>query len=326
MLDRRLLGWGLFFIILGAVPLAVRANVLDPEIVRRWPSLWPLLLIGWGFGLVVRRTPLEWVGGAVTVVTFGLMAGGALAAGFGGVTDVTGCGDGAGGQAFATQSGELQSPARLNVELSCGSVVFATGPGNAWSVSGTESRGRIPETSTSSNEVSIEPDGGSFFSSDGGGSVNWNVTVPQAPELSLGLTINAGSGTASLAGANLSSINATVNSGTARLELGGVARLDDANVTVNLGQATIVLPAGGSSANLSLNAGSLNVCIPANAAVRVRWNGSLGSNDLADSGLTEVDGGTWVSAGFVESAPHLELHVTANAGSFELDTDGTCDA
>jgi hypothetical protein len=55
-IDRRLLGWGLFLIIVGAIPLLVRGGYLDEALIDDWPSLWPLLLIGWG-SLVLRRTP-----------------------------------------------------------------------------------------------------------------------------------------------------------------------------------------------------------------------------------------------------------------------------
>ena len=43
--DRRLLGWGLFFVLLGAIPLAIRAGLLDKVVVSQWPLLWPVLLI-----------------------------------------------------------------------------------------------------------------------------------------------------------------------------------------------------------------------------------------------------------------------------------------
>ena len=75
-IDRRLLGWGVFFILVGAIPLAVRGGFLDAERVVSWPSLWPVLLIGWGLGLLLRQTPIEWIGGGVTAVVLGLMAGG----------------------------------------------------------------------------------------------------------------------------------------------------------------------------------------------------------------------------------------------------------
>ena len=44
--NRGLLGWGVFFIVLGAVPLAVRSGLLsEASLANAW-QLWPLLLIG----------------------------------------------------------------------------------------------------------------------------------------------------------------------------------------------------------------------------------------------------------------------------------------
>lgn len=57
--DRRFLGWGVFFILLGAVPLVVRAGYLtQAQVAGSW-SLWPLILIGIGVGILLSRTRLE---------------------------------------------------------------------------------------------------------------------------------------------------------------------------------------------------------------------------------------------------------------------------
>ena len=104
-IDRRLLGWGLFFIIAGSIPLLTRAGYLEANLVGRWPTLWPTLLIAWGLGLLLRRTPIEWVGGGITAIVFGVMAGGALASGFAGVSGFAGCDASGQGTAFQSQSG-----------------------------------------------------------------------------------------------------------------------------------------------------------------------------------------------------------------------------
>ena len=322
--DRRLLGWGLFFILVGAIPLATRAGALDPEIVGRWPTLWPLLLIGWGVGLLLRGTPIEWVGGAITTIIFGLMGGGLLASGFAGAPISTGCGGRAPGTAFATQSGSIAGTGRLNIELSCGSLTVQPTSGSAWSISGTESEGKAPEIDVDGNDVDIEAGSrGSFFGN--AGRTDWTVSVPTDPQLGLGITINAGEGSIAPAG-NLQSVNLTVNAGSALLELTHVETLGDVNATVNAGSATVYLPHGGRSSNLSLNAGSLTVCMAPGAPMRVAWGGALGSNDLDSAGLTKVDSNTWESPGLNTATPYLDLRVSANAGSFRLDLDGTCDA
>ena len=323
-LDRRLLGWGVFFILVGALPLAVRGGFLDAERVSSWPSLWPLLLIGWGLGLLLRRTPVEWIGGGVTAVVLGLMAGGALASGFRGIPQVSGCAGDGQGTAFASQRGSLASGGQLDVEFNCGTITIAAADGAEWSVAGTDARGRGPRVASSGTGVSIEPPAGDFFEDTGEN--NWTVGVPTASQLGFGLTINAGRGSADLSGASVSSTSLTVNASSFRLDLANAVLVGDVNATINAGDGIVSLPAGDRTANFSLNAGSLEVCLPADAPVRVRWSGALGSNDLAESGLTEVGDDTWVSAGFVETAAHLELRVSANAGSFDLTIGGTCGA
>ena len=125
--DRRLLGWGLFFIVLGAVPLAVRAGAVDAEIVGRWPLLWPFILVGLGASLLLRGTPVPWLGGAVMAVTFGLMGGGAIATGFGGVSGFGGCGGGS-TPAFEPQRGTLARSGRVSIEFDCGTLRVTTEP------------------------------------------------------------------------------------------------------------------------------------------------------------------------------------------------------
>lgn len=325
-IDRRLLGWGLFFIIVGAIPLAVRSGVLDPEVVRGWFTLWPLLLIGWGIGLLLRRTPVDWLGGAITAVVFGVMGGSLLATGFSGGTFSAGCGGQAPGKAFATQQGAVATAGRVNVELNCGSLTLRPVDGSTWSVSGTETNGEAPGVRTEGTSVTIASrDRGAFF---GGGThrTDWTVAVPTTPQVGLGVTINAGETTGNLDGANIGDVGITVNAGSARMDFSHVATLGEVSTTVNAGSGVILLPFDARAANLSLNAGSVDLCLASGTPVRVGWSGALGSNNFDAAGLTKVDANTWQSAAFNPVGSFLDLRVTANAGSFRLDTDGTCDA
>ena len=322
-LDRRLLGWGVFFILVGAVPLAVRASLLDPELVRQWPSLWPVLLIAWGLGLLLRHTPVEVIGGALAAITFGIMGGGALASGFAGVPATTGCGGNQPGTVFVDQRGTLAAAGRLNLEFNCGTLAVNPTDGSEWTVGGTAPEGRPPRVETSGTSVTVATDGGGAPFE--GGRTNWDVGVPLGVAVGFGLTVNAADATVDLAGASLASANVTANASAVVLDFAEATRLGDVNATVNFGSVDIGLPAGGRSVNLSLNAGNLTVCIPQGAPIRVTWSGTLGANDLEASGLVEVGDNTWVSATFIEGDPHLELRVSANAGSFELDPGGDCD-
>ncbi len=142
------------------------------------------------------------------------------------------------------------------------------------------------------------------------------------------MTLNAGDGSVDLAGATIKAFNLTVNAGqlSAHLESAEALPRDGINATVNAGKATLALPAFNGSAHLSLNAGNLAVCVPERTALEVHWSGTIASNDLDASGLTRVDDSLWRSTGFDAGAAHVELDVSANAGSFSLHLGGSCDA
>jgi hypothetical protein len=324
-LDRRLLGWGIFFVLLGAIPLAVRAGLLDKAVVSQWPLLWPVLLIGWGLGLLLRGTPLALIGGAVSAITFGVMGGGAIATGFGGVSFASGCTSSSPAAPFETRTGNFDPTASVDIVFNCGTLDVSTADGSAWSVAGSGREGDAPVIEATAGALSARTDAGRNVLA-ARGHATWNVMLPRSPSLALGLTLNAGEGRLDLAGASLSAVSMTLNAGSASFDLGRATSVGDVNATVNAGSAAISLPGGDHGANLSLNAGNLTVCVPAGTAVRAQWSGALGSNNFTEAGLTKVDNQTWTSAGFAAGAPHLELHVSANAGSFELQFGGTCDA
>ena len=105
--NRGLLGWGVFFIVAGSIPLLVQAGVLDPARVRQVWQLWPLILIGIGLGLILQRTRAAIVGGLVVAATFGILVGGWFAVGFvpGAGFGACGIGGNDAGQAFPTRTG-----------------------------------------------------------------------------------------------------------------------------------------------------------------------------------------------------------------------------
>ena len=324
-LDRRLLGWGVFFILLGAIPLLVKAGLLDPVLVGQWPLLWPVLLIGWGLGLLLRGTSMALIGGAVTAITFGVMGGGALATGFSDVPFASGCSNVGAGTTFPARTGEFGANAQVNIELSCGTLAVGTVAGYGWSVEGTDGDGAGPKVASGGGMLAFSgSDGRGPF--DSTGRVNWRVNLPASSLLTLGFTVNAGEGDFVLDG-RYSSVNLTVNAGEGNLLLGGADEVGDVNATVNAGSVVVHLPPGDGSGNLTLNAGSMDVCLLPGTAVRVSWNGTLASNNFDDvANLQHVDDDTWTTVGFDVAQPHVELDVSANAGSFTLDMDGACDA
>jgi hypothetical protein len=327
-LDRRLLGWGVFFVLLGLVPLAVRGGLLSSDLVGRWPLLWPFLLIGWGLGFVLRARPGAWLGGALVAITLGLMGGGAIATGFGGIPSVTSCGGDGAARTFEERRGTFNSSPRMSVSFDCGILNVATTDGAEWIVSGGDPDGRGPTVVNPNGPVELRsPDRRGTIFDGARGQTTWNLSLPRTPNLDLGFTINAGHGTVDLSGAMLTTVNLTVNAGALDVDLQRAEVVPHSlNATVNAGTVTIAMPAFDGTASLSLNAGKLTACVPRDAALRVSWSGALASNDLDSSGLVKVDADTWTTAAFDAGQPHLELDVSANAGRFGLVIGGTCDA
>ena len=88
----------------------------------------------------------------------------------------------------------------------------------------------------------------------------------------------------------------------------------------------IALRDGGTGVSFTVNAGSLEVCIPADVGVRVQWSSTLASNNLDSLGLEKVGEEVWQTSGYGSAATQIDMNVTANAGSFELTIGGGCGA
>ncbi len=101
---RGYLGWGVFLILTGAVPLLVRSGYLSEDQVDRLWTLWPLILIGIGVGLILSRTRFDFFGGLIVAATLGLMLGGLLSQGINVVSGGT-CGSNVAGTSFPTRDG-----------------------------------------------------------------------------------------------------------------------------------------------------------------------------------------------------------------------------
>jgi hypothetical protein len=322
-IDRRLLGWGAFFILLGAIPLAVQQGWLQGELIARWWSLWPLLLIGWGLGLVLRETPVEWLGGAVTAVTFGVMGGSLIATGFGGVPFSVGC-TGSDTSAFVAPTGTLASNSSVSITLPCGQLSVVGVDGGEWSVSGTAGQNGQPVIETAADRLVIKGKEGAGFMTDD--RRTWNVELPRdAANTALSVTLNAGEGTVALDGLQLTAASVTLNAGKLSVAGANAASLGGVSGTVNAGALSVSLQASGTG-SFTVNAGSLNVCLPEGADVQVLAHSTLGSNNLEDLGLRSVGEDTWETAGYASAQQRVELSVTTNAGSFELAIGGGCGA
>lgn len=321
-INRGLLGWGLFFIVLGAVPLAVRQGLVAEETVARAWTLWPLLLILGGLGLLLRRTPIEPVAGLAVAAVFGLIAGSLIATG---TVPLAGCGDEQGAQPFASRSGQLGDRAEVDLELNCGELTVRVADGAGWSLEGSDEDGQGPRVNESSGSLEIrsDRDGNVLDSRD-----RWTVTLPGASELDLDAQVNAGTARLDLDGARLSNLKVAVNAGEATVDIGGVAQLGALEVQFNaVGSPRIILPNLSFDGSIEANAaGGVRICAPSGAGLRFTVNDSFAaSHNYASRGLTQ-NGNVWSTSGYDQASTKIDLRTQVNAGSFQLEPEGACDA
>lgn len=325
--NRGLLGWGVFFIALGVVPLAVQGGAVDASIARRAWELWPLLLIGAGLGLALRSSALDFVGGIVVAVTFGLMAGGLVAGGFGGPTFGF-CGNeaaavGAPGQPL---TGTLGASAGVDLTVDCGALTVSSRPGSQWSIVWPAGNGRDPQVKdASTGHLGVE-----FGAHRGFGitdpSATWDMQLPADPATALNITVNAGSARLSLGGAHVGSLAVSVNAGDAHLDLAGALNTSSLSGSVNAGSLSVALPTPSStlSGSLSANAGSVAICAPAGVPLRIHvGDHPLGSTNLDQRNLVH-NGNTWTRGAWDTAQARIDLDVSANLGSVTLDPEGGC--
>ncbi len=321
-IDRGMLGWGLFLIIAGGVPLAVRQGSLDAASMARAWELWPLLLIGAGLGLVLARTRAEPIGGIVVAATLGLMAGSFITGWTSpaGGASVCGPGDRA---PFADATGTLAQDARVRLEMDCGDLVVAAGTGDGWVVSGSTPGGGAPRITGGTTDLQVRPpDRPAGISA---ASTQLHVGLPSTSRLTLDVRLNAGTTAVNLAGLQVPSATIAVNAGSARLALAGAAMTGTLDATVNAGSLTVALPGTGLDGSVAVNAGSARLCVPENAAIRLRvGDGALGATSFDGFGL-ERDGSTWATPGFATHSTVIDLRITANLGSVSLAKEADCD-
>src|SRR3954452_8876194 len=153
---RGALDWGAFLILAGAVPLAVRGGYLTADQVGRLWTVWPLIVVGIGVGLILRRTQFDFLGGLLIAATFGLMIGGLVSGGVGGFA-AGACGSDSGGVAFPTRDGSIaEGPGNVDLRIDCGNLTLGVGPGTAWTISGKDASGDGPTVTSGPSTLAVK--------------------------------------------------------------------------------------------------------------------------------------------------------------------------
>jgi hypothetical protein len=323
-LHRGFLGWGIFLILAGSIPLAARAGYLSSDQLRSVGGLWPLILVGIGVGLILSRTRYGFLGGFIVAATFGVIVGGLLAGSLGGVD--LGCGTARGTTPFQTRQGPLTAAtASVDIELSCGDLTVTVGSGDSWRVEGQDRDGTGPNLDADNDSLRLTtPDADRGLFGALGEREAWRVTLPDGPRIDTQFTVNAGSATVDLAGANVGRFETVLNAGSTTIDLSEVRQLDSLDAQVNAGSIGLTLPNLSMRGAIQVNAGSIKLCTAAGVGVRITTKESfVSSYDFAGAGLVK-SGSTWVTPGFDGAATKIDLAAQANAGSVSLNPPGGC--
>jgi hypothetical protein len=307
--------WGLFLLLLGGIPLLVRAGVLDSGLFADAWRLWPLILVGIGLTILVghRRA-----GATITVIlalVLGVAAGGALAAGSIPFTNVGDCVATREPMERVTQDGAFDAPASIDLDLDCGALAVTTTATSTWSLDAAHLGAPPTVTATGSALSVIAPE------QAGAHRQEWTLALPADATRTVAVVANAATATFDLRGTALDRLQAELNAGDLRLDA-SQARIDRLELTMNAGRARVSLAASSTRGSLSVNAGAIDLCVPADAALILRVPDQLTfSHNLERRGLAN-DGDTWRRAG--AGGDTIDLSINGNAASFTLDPDGGC--
>ena len=342
-IDRSLLNWGVFLIAIGGIPLAVDQGWLESDIAADLGRLWPLILVGIGLGLILRWTPLAWFGGALVAATFGIILGAAVVAipdddiaNLQGIIPAIAagtCANGDVGTASTRESGVGEADAfELDVNLSCGELDVARAVANTWSLEAKHDTGDAPSVEASDPEGTSArlrlSQGGSDDLGFLGRQVRslWTVQVPATAALTVHATLNAARGKIDAGSGPVARLAGTFNAADTVVDLASVTTPSPASIelTFNASSGRLSLPNGDITADITLNASSLVVCVPSSAALGVDYSTVLGSDDLGSSGLTDQGAGQWSSSGYEAAQERVSLSVTSTVSSLTIERPEAC--
>lgn len=320
---RSFLSWGAFLICLGAVPLAVQLGVLSSAAATELLRLWPLILVGIGIGLLLRFTRFEALGGMLTSATVGLLFGVVLAGGFPGAATTCNSAQAAGPSVM--HNGAFNgAAASLNLEITCGDVDVSRAPGQAWTVDVASSGNPTIESDPTSLRLRT-PTGTTFIPFGSDRHEQWRVSLPTEQSLSVSMTMNAATARLGLGDGPVSNVDATFNASDVRLDLSSETSASTLllDATLNASTVRLSLPTASTSAGLTANAATLELCVPESVGIRIQYQDTLSSNNFAAAGLIQSDK-TWQSPGYETSNTRAEIRVTANVSTISLSRSGGC--
>jgi hypothetical protein len=310
---RGYLFWGIVFVLLGGLPLAARQGWFDPERYGDLWRLWPVVVVAIGIAIIVGRTRASIVGTIIAGLIVGTLGGMFLARGAGWVFEFGDCAPGSPAEMQAvSENGTFSGPATAELVLSCGSLDVGLVDTTGWSLSA-RYRGDPPVIASDPTRLAVRNADGNARRQE------WRVSLPRSTASTLDVTVNAAQARLRPTDAALAALDLTANASDVLVDASGTSIVRLA-ATVNAAQLRITL-GGATSGTFQVNAGSVKLCVPSDAALTIRSEGGFALSTNFDArGLTRDDD-TWTRSG---SGPSIQLDVHGTAASVELDPDGGC--
>ena len=311
---RGFLFWGIFFVLLGGIPLAVRAGWIDATRLHDAQFLWPLIIIAIGVAILVSRSRAAAMGTIVAALVVGGLAGGALASSGDWIFRLGDCiGSSSGNLQHTSQNGSLSAGASVDLHFSCGTLTVSPRAGQTWTLDAAY-RGPAPTVDAGPGDLSVRaPDNGLQHQ-------EWTVALPTEALRDVTVHTDAGQTSLDLSGTRLSSLDVEANAGDVKLIAAG-ASIDDIDVSINAGTARLTI-GGPVSGSLSVNAGSIEMCVPSNADLQIGVAQVFGFDTNLDRAGLVRNGDSWRRAG--TGGPSIHLRVEGSAASFTLNPSGGC--
>lgn len=311
------LNWGVFFIVLGIIPLAYHQGAItQSQIADSW-RLWPLIIVGIGVGFLLSRTPAFFIGGMLVAATSGLILGSLFAIG-----PNIGCGNGSNNGANVTRVGTFDGVSTVQLNLQCGSATITTSNDGQWHVDANNDSGRYADVTSTSSSLIVKASrsGGDWFRP---GTDNWRVALPTGSQIDLNATMDLGEANYNLQGATLGSATFKMNLGSLKLDLNG-ARLNYLTLETSLGSAAVELD-GNTDLNgdIKTSLGSLKLCAPSALGLQIKSNSSLSSESFSGMDM-HLSNGVWETSNFQSAAHKATFTADTSLGSLELHPAGGC--
>lgn len=316
--NRRFLYWGVFLVAIGGVLVAADLGRVESGTIRDALRLWPLAIVAFGLGLVLRRTRFSLAGGLLAAAAPGLLIGGGFALAPQVSVD---CGPDFTPTNVATYDGVFDGAARVSVSTGCGVLVVDTAPGGSWLFEAGTTRGRTPTVESSGRSLTIDADGEGGWHFFGQDRDSWDLTLPTSPIDDLSFAVNAGQGRIDLPGAEVGHLGVVTNAAETSVDLTETS-IDSVSGEVNAGKLTVRLPeAADLTGSMVVNAGALTVCVPDGVGLRLEHTGAL-SGVVVDG--QQAGGPSWQSPNYASALHRADLNVIINLGGVEINTIGAC--